>query len=52
MISFVSCREVRKNRLAFSESLCYDVKNNLKGNSMMKVTANSIERREEERRLL
>ena len=38
--------------LAFFKLLCYDVKNNLKGNFMMNVMLNSLERREEERRLL
>ena len=38
--------------LAFVKDLCYDVKNNLKGNSMMNRMGNSLERREEERRLL
>ena len=41
-----------KKSLAFLKRLCYDVKNNLKGNSMMNVMLNSLERREEERRLL
>ena len=41
-----------ENVLAFLKQLCYDVKNNLKGNSMMNQMLNSLERREEERRLL
>lgn len=38
--------------LAFLILLCYDVKNNLKGSFMMNVMVSSLERREEERRLL
>ena len=41
-----------KKSIAFLKLLCYDVKNNLKGSSMMNVMLNSLERREEERRLL